>query len=111
MIDAGRMEVYTANFNNKGEQLTKTEAKILDENSYKEELEKGKVLFTGNGAMKFKPLLNGNPNAIFLEIVPLAEGMRNYAYTSLQNKKFQDSAYFEPFYLKDFVAGKPKKLL
>ena len=111
MIDAVRMEVYTAHFNNKGEQLTKTEAKILDENSYKEELEKGKVLFTGNGAMKFKPLLNGNPNAIFLEIVPLAEGMRNYAYTSLQSKKFQDSAYFEPFYLKDFVAGKPKKLL
>ena len=111
MIDAGRMEVYTANFNDKGEQLTKTEAKILDENSYAQELEKGLVLFTGNGALKFQPLLNNHPNAIFLEQVPLASGLRNYAYQALQNKKFVDSAYFEPFYLKDFVAGKPKKLL
>ena len=62
MIDAGRMEVYTANFNDKGEQLTKTEAKILDENSYAQELEKGLVLFTGNGALKFQPLLNNQLN-------------------------------------------------
>lgn len=111
MIDAGRMEVYTANFDKNGKQLNETQARILDENSYNKELAKGKVLFTGNGALKFKPLLNGNPNALFLEQVPLAWGMRNYAYKALINKDFVDSAYFEPFYLKDFVAGKPKKLL
>ena len=110
MIDARRMEVYTASFNSKGEAISKTEALILDENSFKDELEKGKVLFTGNGAEKFKTLTN-HPNAIFAEQLPHASGMRIIASECLNKKEFKDSAYFEPFYLKDFVAGKPKKLL
>lgn len=111
MIDARRMEVYTATFNTAGEQLTKTEAKVLDENSFAEELKKGKVLFIGNGALKFQPLVAHNPNALFAEQHPQACGMRIYAATALKNKKFEDCAYFEPFYLKEFIAGKPKKLL
>ena len=111
MIDARRMEVYTANFNSKGEQLTPVEARILDENSYAEELAAGPVLFTGNGAEKFKPLVESNPNAFFAPQQPHANGMRVIAAAKLDAGEFEDSAYFEPFYLKDFVAGKPKKLL
>ncbi len=111
MIDARRMEVYTANFNSKGEQLTSVEAKILDETSYAAELAAGPVLFTGNGAEKFKELVGENPNAFFAPQEPHACGMRVIAAAKLANGDFEDNAYFEPFYLKDFVAGKPKKLL
>ena len=111
MIDARRMEVYTANFNSKGEQLTPVEAKILDENSYAAELAAGPVLFTGNGAEKFKELVGGNPNAYFAPQSPHATGMRKIASDKFEAGEFEDIAYFEPFYLKDFVAGKPKKLL
>lgn len=111
MIDARRMEVYTANFNSAGEQLTPVEAKILDENSYAAELAAGPVLFTGNGAEKFKELVGGNPNAFFAPQEPHASGMRVIATRKLQTGEFEDNAYFEPFYLKDFIAGKPKKLL
>lgn len=111
MIDARRMEVYTSTFNPHGEQLSQTQALVLDQMSFKEELEKGKVLFTGNGALKFKPFVENNPNAFFAEQVPHACGMRLYAETALKNKNFEDCAYFEPLYLKEFIAGKPKKLL
>lgn len=111
MIDARRMEVYTANFNSAGEQLTPVEAKILDENSYAAELAAGPVLFTGNGAEKFKELVGDNPNAFFAPQEPHAAGMRVIAARKLQAGDFEDNAYFEPFYLKDFIAGKPKKLL
>lgn len=111
MIDARRMEVYTANFNSKGEQLTPVEAKILDENSYSQELAAGPVLFTGNGAEKFRELVGNNPNAFFAPQQPHASGMRIIANDKLQKDEVEDIAYFEPFYLKDFVAGKPKKLL
>ena len=111
MIDARRMEVYTANFNSKGEQLTPVEAKILDETSYAAELAAGPVLFTGNGAEKFKVLVGDNPNAFFAPQEPHAAGMRAIAARKLQEGEFEDNAYFEPFYLKDFIAGKPKKLL
>ena len=111
MIDARRMEVYTANFNSKGEQLTPVEAKILDDTSYAAELAAGPVLFTGNGAEKFKALVGDNPNAFFAPQEPHAAGMRVIAANKLEAGEFEDNAYFEPFYLKDFVAGKPKKLL
>lgn len=111
MIDARRMEVYTANFNSKGEQLTPVEARILDENSYAAELAAGPVLFTGNGAEKFRELVAGNPNAYFAQQEPHAAGMRVIAADKLEAGEFEDNAYFEPFYLKDFIAGKPKKLL
>ncbi|MDO4736106.1 MAG: tRNA (adenosine(37)-N6)-threonylcarbamoyltransferase complex dimerization subunit type 1 TsaB [Bacteroidia bacterium] len=111
MIDARRMEVYTANFTCGGEQLTPVSAKILDEHSYDELLENGKVLFTGNGAEKYKPLVEQNPNAVFAPAQLHAKGMRVIAADKLAKGEFEDVAYFEPFYLKEFVAGKPKKLL
>lgn len=110
MIDARRMEVYTATFTSDGKALSETKALILTEESFKEELERGKVLFTGNGAEKFRTLVN-HPNAVFAEQLPHASGMRVIASDMLNKKEFKDIAYFEPFYLKDFVAGKPKKLL
>ncbi|MBE6230193.1 MAG: tRNA (adenosine(37)-N6)-threonylcarbamoyltransferase complex dimerization subunit type 1 TsaB [Bacteroidales bacterium] len=110
MIDARRMEVYTAIFNEAGMQLTPTEAKILDETSFAEELDSSIVLFTGNGSEKFKPLVN-HPHALFAEQLPHATGMRVIARDMYNKKEFKDCAYFEPFYLKEFVAGKPKKLL
>lgn len=111
MIDARRMEVYTALFTPNGEQITPTQALVLDENSFQAELQKGKVLFTGNGAAKFHPLLAGNPNALFAEHLPHACGLKQAAQKALLNKQFADCAYFEPFYLKEFIAGTPKKLL
>lgn len=111
MIDARRMEVYTANFNSCGEQLSQVNAKILDEHSYDELLDKGKVLFTGNGAEKYKPLIGDNNNAIFAPAELHAKGMRVVASNKLAKGEFEDIAYYEPFYLKEFVAGKPKKLL
>ena len=102
MIDAGRMEVYTAVFNSRGERLTDVEAKILDENSFVKELAEKPVLFTGNGAAKFRP---------FAEDLPHASGLRVAVYNKFFAGKREDTAYFQPFYLKEFVAGKPKKLL
>jgi tRNA threonylcarbamoyladenosine biosynthesis protein TsaB len=121
MIDARRMEVYTAVFNSDGEQLTTTEAKVLNADSFYKELADGAVLFTGNGAAKFVELLanarsEGKKmtyynNIYFAEQLPHASGMRIKAHEALVKQEFKDCAYFEPFYLKDFVAGKPKKLL
>ena len=111
MIDAGRMEVYTAVFNSRGERLTDVEAKILDENSFVKELAEKPVLFTGNGAAKFRPLAEGNKNALFAEDLPHASGLRVAVYNKFFAGKREDTAYFQPFYLKEFVAGKPKKLL
>lgn len=110
MIDARRMEVYTALFNGDGVQQSATEAKILDESSFAQELDSAIVLFTGNGSEKFKELVN-HPNAIFAQQLPHATGMRVMANDMYNKKEFKDCAYFEPFYLKDFIAGKPKKLL
>ncbi len=110
MIDARRMEVYTAVFDARGRQISPTEAVILNENSFASELEKGPVLFTGNGAEKFKPVVF-HPNARFAGQFPRAAGMRIRAWEAFNKKEFEDCAYFEPFYLKDFIAGKPKKLL
>ncbi len=110
MIDARRMEVYTAVFDSKCNALTATEAHILTEESFSKELKEHKVLFTGNGAEKFKSVIN-HPNAIFAPQMPHASGMRVVAESMYNKKEFKDCAYFEPFYLKEFIAGKPKKLL
>jgi tRNA threonylcarbamoyladenosine biosynthesis protein TsaB len=110
MIDARRMEVYTALFDSAGKQLTKTESVILNEHCFEKELGEKTVLFTGNGAEKFASLVKSD-NAIFARQSPHASGMRILANEKLAAKKFEDCAYFEPFYLKDFVAGKPKKII
>ena len=116
MIDAGRMEVYTAVFDSGCRQTEKTEAKILDENSFSELIKEGPVLFAGNGAPKFGRLLEEKlgalpENATVLPQAPMASGLRTDAAKALEEGKFADLAYFQPFYLKDFIPGKQKKLL
>ncbi|MFA6712628.1 MAG: tRNA (adenosine(37)-N6)-threonylcarbamoyltransferase complex dimerization subunit type 1 TsaB [Bacteroidales bacterium] len=108
MIDARRMEVYTAIFNSEGIQESKTEALILDENSFKNELENNTVLFIGDGVNKFRSIIN-HPNAYFESCCPNATYMLTPALKSLQKKEFKDVAYFEPLYLKEFVIGISKK--
>ena len=110
MIDARRMEVYTALFSGKGERLTQTEAKVIDSESYGDILEKGPVLFIGDGAGKCEGTIN-HPNARFLQTCPKASAMCALAQRELDEKRFKDVAYLEPFYLKDFVATTSKKNL
>lgn len=110
LLDARRMEVYCAIFDNNNQQIQKTKAEIIDENSYLEFLEKGKTYFLGDGADKCKEIIT-HKNAIFLDgYFPSAKEMVKLSSKKYDNKIFEDVAYFEPFYLKDFVAGKPKKL-
>lgn len=110
MIDARRMEVYTAVYNASGERLTPIEAKIVEAGSYDEYLSQGKVLFIGDGALKCKDLIT-SANAVFQEAVPLASAMAPLAFKAFNERRFEDVAYFEPFYLKDFVATVSKKNL
>lgn len=116
MIDAGRMEVYASCFSSGCEELTKTEAVILTPDSYAEELSRKKVLFTGNGADKFRRMIERergsvSTNAYFAEQMPHAAGLRVKAAEALKKGLEEDIAYFQPFYLKDFIPGKSKKLL
>jgi tRNA threonylcarbamoyladenosine biosynthesis protein TsaB len=109
MIDARRMEVYTAFFNNQTELKREISADIIDENSYKEELSNREIVFFGDGSGKCKEIL-ANENGIFLDdVTPTAIGMIELAENKFKNEEFEDVAYFEPFYLKDFVATTPKK--
>ena len=110
LIDARRMEVYTAFFDGiSGKMIKETEAKILDENSFSELADK-KVLFIGDGAKKFQDLLSslggaggGLPNAEFKsDIYPSAKGLIKKSVEKFNQKDFENTAYFEPFYLKDF---------
>lgn len=108
MIDARRMEVYTAIFNSEGERISDVEAKILDENSFSDTLEEHTVLFIGDCVEKFQAVCN-HPNASFEKCWPIASAMLKPSLEAVQKKEFKDVAYFEPFYLKEFVAGISKK--
>ena len=110
MIDARRMEVYAAVYDRALKELRPTGADIVTEESYKEFLDERPVYFFGNGAEKCKAVLT-HPNAHFIEgIHPLAKNMMPLAERRLAQGKVEDVAYFEPFYLKEFVATKPKNL-
>lgn len=104
MIDARRMEVYCALYNNAPQAVSEVEAKIIDCNSFKDILTSQQVLFFGNGASKCKDVIH-NDNAIFIDdIVPLAENMGGIAEQKLAANDLADLAYFAPFYLKEFQA-------
>ncbi len=112
MIDARRMEVYTARFTADCEKLSETEAMILDENSFAEEFAKyPAVVFVGDGSAKFRELIASReiPNAIFADTRLCARSMAQPAMRAWDKKRFEDVAYFEPFYLKEFVAASPSK--
>ena len=110
MIDARRMEVYTAVFAPDGTQITETAPAIIDENSFAEYLEQGPVLFIGDGAGKCADVIR-HPNAHFCQCYPKASAMLEPALQAYKEKRFEDVAYFEPFYLKEFVATVSKKKL
>ena len=109
MIDARRMEVYTAVFEN-GRQITETAPAIIDENSFSEYLEQGPCLFIGDGAGKCADVIK-HPNASFCQCFPKASAMMEPAIAAYRSGDFKDVAYFEPFYLKEFVATVSKKKL
>lgn len=111
MIDARRMEVYTQLISRSGNHISDVEAKIIDNNSFAEDLLKNKISFGGNGAMKCKPFIV-NSNATFVpNIFPLAYNMAKLAQNKFDAKNFESVAYFEPFYLKEFVATVSKNFL
>ena len=108
MLDARRMEVYSAVYNAKLEPHREIKAEILNEESYTDLLKKGKVHFIGNGVEKTKKLLD-HPNAIFIEgKLPSANEMGALAEAKYKKSDIEDVAYFEPYYLKGFVAIKKK---
>lgn len=108
MIDARRMEVYCALFDASGKEIRETKAEIIEEGSFKEYLGKQAVVFFGDGAEKCREVLS-HSNAVFLnEFAPSAANMIPLVQERFSQKQFEDVAYFEPFYLKDFVAGVPK---
>ena len=107
MVDARRMEVYTAVFEN-GQQITETAPAIIDETSFAEYLEQGSCLFIGDGAGKCADVIK-HTNAHFCQCWPKASSMLSPAISSYRAGDFKDVAYFEPFYLKEFVATVSKK--
>ena len=108
MIDARRMEVYTGIFTPDGKQVSPTVAQIIDADSFKDQLAEGPVLFIGDGADKCKDTLT-SPNARFIQCCPKAASMTHPAIDALEAKRFEDVAYFEPFYLKEFITTVSKK--
>lgn len=111
LFDARRMEVYAAVYHKQSKEvLLPTAAIVLDEQSFSTYLAKGKVAFLGPGAEKSQTILT-HPNAVFdLNTDVSAKGMNTIAFEKFAKKEWADLAYFEPFYLKDFIAGAPKKL-
>jgi tRNA threonylcarbamoyladenosine biosynthesis protein TsaB len=108
MLDARRLEVYSAVFDSSYNRLRETQAQVLNEDSFKSYLKEGKVTFIGNGVAKTKEIIN-HKNAIFIDgKLPSANEMSQLAYDKYKKSDIEDVAYFEPYYLKDFVALKPR---
>ena len=111
LLDARRMEVYTSVFDFSRKQLENVSAKIIDENFFLEFLDQGEVYFLGDGAEKCKNIIT-HKNANFIESkFPSANEMSKLGYDKYKKNDIEDVAYFEPFYLKDFIAIKPKRVL
>ena len=105
MIDARRMEVYSAIFDSELQYIQETSAEILNERSFSEYLNTKTMVFFGDGMAKFKEIVSNRTNMIFNEeVFPSALGMVTLSENSYQSKKFETAAYFEPFYLKDFFS-------
>ncbi|MDE6647525.1 MAG: tRNA (adenosine(37)-N6)-threonylcarbamoyltransferase complex dimerization subunit type 1 TsaB [Prevotella sp.] len=111
MLDARRMEVYAALYDRSLKTVREVSADIVDADTYKQWLDERPIYFFGNGAKKCMEVIN-HPNAHYIDgIEPLAKWMQPLAEKRFLNDQFEDVAYFVPFYLKNFVALKPKKLL
>ncbi|MBX2958642.1 MAG: tRNA (adenosine(37)-N6)-threonylcarbamoyltransferase complex dimerization subunit type 1 TsaB [Flavobacteriales bacterium] len=109
MIDARRMEVYTAVYNGALHEVESVSAKIIDEQSFQDLLKNNNIIFFGDGAEKCKQILAFNNNAVFINnIEPSAQYINRLALSKLHQSDFENVAYFEPYYLKDFLATTPK---
>ena len=107
MIDARRMEVYTALYDKDAAPVVPVSAKIIDESSFSELLQNQTIVFAGDGSAKCTKILEHHPNASFLkEEIVSAANMVSLANDSYNAGFFENVAYFEPYYLKDFIAGK-----
>lgn len=102
MIDARRMEVFTAVYNHQLQEIAAPHALILDENAYQPHLQKNKMLFFGSGSPKWKALKTQYPNAMFTDINMLPQAFAVLSFDYYNNKQFFDVAYTEPFYIKEF---------
>lgn len=110
MIDARRMEVYCAVYNQSNEMVLPVDARIITKESFKELLEANTILFFGDGAAKCKALLSYSPNALFLsDFYPTSKSVGILALQKFKQNTFEDIAYFEPFYLKEFFMKKANK--
>lgn len=109
MLDARRLEVYTAIWNTKMENKMKVQPMVIDENSLKEQADKQALVLFGTGAEKCKPILCGENFSIDTEYTISAKDMIALAEKKFEAGTFEDVAYFEPFYLKEFMATIPKK--
>lgn len=108
MIDARRMEVYCGIYDHENREVREVKAEVISENSFSEYLEHHHVIFAGDGASKCRELFANNPNAHFLDdFEASARYLVSPALEKYRGQSFENQAYFEPFYLKDFVAGKP----
>ena len=108
MVDARRMEVYAQVFNNEGVALSDVAAEVVETESFKKWREEGKLVIFGNGAAKCSEVLG---DALLVNVAPSARGIVRLAEEAFNNSKFEDLAYFEPFYLKDFIVIPSKKKL
>jgi tRNA threonylcarbamoyladenosine biosynthesis protein TsaB len=109
MIDARRMEVYYSLFDATGNVVKDITAEVITENSFPEIPENRKIMFFGDGASKCNGM-TGHKNSVFIsDFMISATGMQNTAYQKFRENLFEDVAYFEPFYLKDFIATIPRK--
>jgi len=110
MTDARRMEVYTALFDNNLNEIKQTQALILDTDSFSDIHQK--ICFVGSGSTKWKELISQNSNEHFIfvdNIFPMADAMARLSYKVYKENRFENVAYFEPFYLKEFIAGTSEK--
>ena len=109
MLDARRMEVYAAVFDDKHHQIREIKAEIIDENSFEAYLKNDKVYFLGDGSLKCKNVIT-HENAVFIDYkFPSAKEIAKLSYTKYKKSDIENVAYFEPFYLKDFVVIPQKK--
>ena len=108
MIDARRMEAYTKVFNANFNEVRVIEAEILDDESFAVFLEQGKVVFVGNKTEKTQEVIQ-HENATFIDSLPSAKEMSFLAYDKYKKNDIEDVAYFEPYYLKDFLVTPAKK--
>lgn len=109
LLDARRMEVYSQVYDSQKQIVRETRAEIIDANSFSEYAQKGKVLLMGNGAQKCKDVLT-NPNFSYdVLVVPSTSEMAALSFEKFAARGFEDVAYFEPYYLKDFILQTKKK--